>query len=199
MSDPARRPTSARLTESELVDRARTGDVEAFERLASLHTDHVYMVVLRLVEDRAEAEDVMQEALLRAWRGIDRFQHRSMFFTWLYRIAINEANRALEKQARRGRSVDVDDDAVQLPAPADQEPAEQAEHHELHAALDRAIADLAPPYRTALVLRDVDGLSTRQAAEIVGVGEAAFKSRLHQARLRVRAVLGDETLAAGAP
>ncbi len=197
MTDPASNRPGDRLTENELVALAQARDVDAFERLASAHTDHLFTVVLRLVGDRGEAEDVVQEALLRAWRGIGQFHGRSMFFTWLYRIAVNEANRALEKRSRRGRSVDVDDESVVLPAPAHQEPARQAEQHELHAALDRAIGDLAAPYRTALVLRDIEGLSTREAAEIVGVGEAAFKSRLHQARLTVRAALGDETLVAG--
>jgi RNA polymerase sigma-70 factor (ECF subfamily) len=187
-----------RSTETELIAQARAGDVEAFGRLAGAHTDHLYTVVLRLVGDRGEAEDVVQEALLRAWRGIGRFQGRSLFFTWLYRIAVNEANRALDKRSQRGRSVDVEDDSIVLPAPSAHEPANQAEHHELRRALDHAIAELDGPYRTALVLRDIEGFSTREAAEIVGVGEAAFKSRLHQARLKVRAVLGDETLTAGA-
>jgi len=199
MTELARKRPSASLTERELVDRARAGDVDAFERLASLHTDHLYAVVLRLVGNRAEAEDVLQDALLRAWRAIGRFQNRSRFFTWLYRIAVNEANRALEKRAGKGREVDIDSKSMQLPAPADYEPANQVERRELQALLDRAIDDLAPAYRTALVLRDIEGLSTREAAEIVGVGEAAFKSRLHQARLRVRAVLGDELLAAATP
>lgn len=197
MSDPISNRPGDRLTENELVARAQAGDVDAFERLASAHTDHLFTVVLRLVGDRGEAEDVVQEALLRAWRGIGRFHGRSMFFTWLYRIAVNEANRALEKRLRRGPSVDVDDESVILPAPARQEPDRRAEQHELHAALDRAIGDLAAPYRTALVLRDIEGLSTREAAEIAGVGEPAFKSRLHQARLTVRAALGDGTLLAG--
>jgi len=197
VSDPASNRPGDRLTESELVVLAQAGDVDAFERLASAHTDHLFTVVLRLVGDRGEAEDVAQEGLLRAWRGIGQFHGRSMFFTWLYRIAVNEANRALEKRARRGHSVDVNDESVVLPALARQEPARQAEQHELRAALDRAIGDLAAPYRTALVLRDIEGLSTREAAEIVGVGEPAFKSRLHQARLSVRAALGDQALVAG--
>ncbi len=187
------------MTEAELVGRARAGDVEAFERLAGVHTDHLYTVVLRLVGDRAEAEDVVQETLLRAWRGIGRFQGRSLFFTWLYRIAINEANRALEKRFRAGRSVQVNEEAVQLAAPARQEPANQAEQAELHAALEAAIAELAPAYRTAFVLRDIEGFSTREAAEIAEIGEAAFKSRLHQARLKVRAVVGDVALTADVP
>jgi RNA polymerase sigma-70 factor (ECF subfamily) len=190
----------AKLTpESELVARAKAGDLDAFEQLAGAHADRVYTVVLRLVGDRVEAEDVVQETLLRAWRGIGRFQGRAMVFTWLYRIAVNESNRALERRSRRGTTVPVDDEAVQLPAPAHEGPARRTERKELRDALELAIADLDPPYRTALVLRDIEGLSTREAAKIVGVGEAAFKSRLHQARLRVRAALGDAALVAVAP
>ncbi len=189
--------TLVSAAETELIARAGAGDVEAFERLAGAHTDQLYTVVLRLLGDRGEAEDVVQEALLRAWRGIGRFQGRSLFFTWLYRIAVNEANRTLEKRSRRGRSIDVDDDSIILPAPTPDQPAHQVERRELRHALDHAIAELSAPYRTALVLRDIEGLSTREAAEIVGVGEAALKSRLHQARLQVRAALGDERLVDG--
>jgi RNA polymerase sigma-70 factor (ECF subfamily) len=194
-----RRSSSAPQTaERELVSRAQAGDVAAFEQLAGAHADRLYAVVLRLIGDRAEAEDVVQEALLRAWRGIGRFKGSSMFFTWVYRIAVNEANRALEKRGRAGQSVPVDGESVQISAPPDEGPARQAEHEELREALDLAIAELTPPYRTALVLRDIEGLSTREAAEIAGVGEAAFKSRLHQARLKVRAALTDAALIASA-
>jgi RNA polymerase sigma-70 factor (ECF subfamily) len=192
-----RRPTDT--PESELISRARDGDVAAFEQLTDAHADRLYSTVLRLIGNRSDAEDVVQETLLRAWRGIGRFQGRSMYFTWLYRIAINEANRALEKRSRRGMSVTIEDEGLQPPTPQRKSPAEQAEQRELRSALDRAIADLAPVHRTALVLRDVEGLSTCEAAEIVDIGEAAFKSRLHQARLKVRTALGDETLIAASP
>jgi len=138
---------------------------------------------------------VAQEVMLRAWQGITRFRGQSSYFTWLYRIAVNEANRALEKRARHPAGVTLGADELQLPAPGALDPSRQAENSELRRALGRALADLPPPLRTALVLRDVEGLSTQEAAEIAGVGEAAFKSRLHQARLRVRAAIGDEALA----
>jgi RNA polymerase sigma-70 factor, ECF subfamily len=141
---------------------------------------------------------VVQETLLRAWRGIGRFQGRAMVFTWLYRIAVNESNRALERRVRRRATVPVDEEAVQVQAPLQDGPANRAEQRELREALQVAIAKLSPPYRTALVLRDVEGLSTRDAARIVGVGEAAFKSRLHQARLKVRASVSDAALVAAA-
>jgi RNA polymerase sigma-70 factor (ECF subfamily) len=154
------------------------------------------MLLLRLVGDRGEAEDVAQEVMLRAWQGIARFRGQSSYFTWLYRIGVNEANRALAKRARRPASVAIGADELQLPESAADDPSRRAENSELRRALGRALAGLPPALRTAIVLRDVEGLSTQEAAEVVGIGQAAFKSRLHQARLRVRAAIGDETLAA---
>ncbi|HSZ05988.1 MAG TPA: sigma-70 family RNA polymerase sigma factor [Solirubrobacteraceae bacterium] len=182
--------------ERDLVRGAQAGEVAAFEQLVGEHADRLYAVAVRLVVDRTEAEDVVQESLLRAWRGIGRFKGHSMFSTWLYRIAVNESNRALERRLRRGVAIPIDEEFVQIPAPAHDGPASQAEQEELRHGLDTAIASLAPPYRTALVLRDIEGLSASEAAKIAGVGEAAFKSRLHQARLKVRAALDDTALIA---
>jgi RNA polymerase sigma-70 factor, ECF subfamily len=181
-------------TEASLLARARAGDVAAFEQLSGAYADRLFMLLLRLLGDRAEAEDLAQEVMLRAWRGITRFQGRSSFFTWLYRIAVNEANRALERRARRPPDTAIGAHELTLPAPAAAEPARQAENSELRLALGKALAGLPPELRTAIVLRDVEGLSTQEAAEIVGIGQAAFKSRLHQARLRVRAAIGDDAL-----
>jgi len=187
---------AAQKPECELVGAAQAGNLAAFEELAGVHADHLYSVVLRLVGDHGDAEDVMQEALLRAWRGIGRFRADASFFTWLYRIAVNESNRALERRLRRPVTVGTDEEPVQVAAPAQHEPVIRAEHRALREALKLAIANLGSPYRTALVLRDLEGLSTREAAKISGVGEAAFKSRLHHARLKVRASLGDAALTA---
>jgi RNA polymerase sigma-70 factor, ECF subfamily len=93
-----------------------------------------------------------------------------------------------------GNRVSIDAEALRVPADAQDEPSRRLEQTKLRQALSKALAELPPDYRTAIVLRHVEGLSTQQAAEIVGVGEAAFKSRLHQARLRVRAAIGDEAL-----
>jgi len=185
---------SATNTEGALLARAKAGDVGAFEQLSAAYADRLYMLLLRLLGDRAEAEDVAQEVMLRAWQGISRFQGRSSYFTWLYRIAVNEANRALDKRSRRPPGLSLGPEELQLPDAPALEPARQAEASELRQALARALAELPPPLRTAIVLRDVEGLSTEEAAEIAGVGQAAFKSRLHQARLRVRTAIGDEAL-----
>jgi RNA polymerase sigma-70 factor (ECF subfamily) len=181
-------------TEARLLARAQAGDVTAFERLSSAYADRVFMLLLRLLGDRGEAEDVAQEVMLRAWRGIARFQGQSSYFTWLYRIAVNEANRALEKKARRPAGVSIGPQELQLPASLAYDPSRQAENSELRRVLGQALAELPPALRTAIVLRDVEGLSTQEAAEIAGVSQAAFKSRLHQARLRVRAAIGDQAL-----
>jgi RNA polymerase sigma-70 factor (ECF subfamily) len=181
-------------TEASLLARAQAGDVAAFERLSGRYADRLFMLLLRLLGDRAEAEDVAQEVMLRAWQGITRFRGQSSYFTWLYRIAVNEANRALERRARRPAGASIGAHELDLPASPAQDPYRQAENSELRRALGRALAELPSPLRTAIVLRDVEGLSTQQAAEIAGVGEAAFKSRLHQARLRVSATLGDQAL-----
>ncbi len=181
-------------TEASLLARAQAGDASAFERLSGAYADRLFMLLLRLLGDRDEAADVAQEVMLRAWQGIARFRGQSSYFTWLYRIAVNEANRALEKRGRRPPGVPIGADELQLPTSPADDPSRQAENSELRRALGGALAELPPALRTAIVLRDVEGLSTQEAAEIAGVGQAAFKSRLHQARLRVRAAIGDETL-----
>jgi RNA polymerase sigma-70 factor, ECF subfamily len=196
MSRTIRSSAGVKTPEHELIGLAQAGDVGAFEALAEVHADRLYAVALRLLGDAGEAEDVLQETLLRAWRGIRRFEGRATVFTWLYRIAVNESNRALERRQRRRSNVPVDELASEVPAPSTDGPASRAERRELREALQTAISQLSPPCRTALVLRDIEGLSTREAAEIAGVGEAAFKSRLHQARLTVRALVGDAALVA---
>ncbi len=181
-------------TEATLITRAQAGDVSAFEQLSGAYADRLFMLLLRLLGDRSEAEDVAQDVMLRAWQGITGFRGQSSYFTWLYRIAVNEANRARERRARRPVDVPVGAEQLQLPASPAHEPSRQAENSELRRALGQALAQLPPALRTAIVLRDVEGLSTQEGAEIAGVSQAAFKSRLHQARLRVRAAVGDENL-----
>jgi RNA polymerase sigma-70 factor, ECF subfamily len=183
-------------TEASLIARAKAGDSIAFEHLSSAYADRIFMLLLRLLGDRGDAEDVAQEVMLRAWRAIGAFRGKSSYFTWLYRIAVNEANRALQRRARRPASVPIGPDELQLPASGLVDPALYAENRELRAALMRALHDLPSELRTAIVLRDIERLSTEDAAEIAGVGQAAFKSRLHKARLRMREAIGDDALLA---
>lgn len=122
--------------------------------------------------------------------GLGRFEGRSQFFTWLYRIGLNEAKR---RAARRPAPaiLAVEEGALEEAADLRDAPQSRAEQRELRSALERAVRSLPAGYRTPLILRDVEGLTTEQAARIMGLREAAFKSRLHRARLAVRDAVGD--------
>jgi RNA polymerase sigma-70 factor, ECF subfamily len=183
------RPASAEH-ERVLVERARGGDRAAFEELVRRHADRLYAVILRFVADGNEAQEVTQEAFLRAWRGIGRFEGRSRFFTWLYRIGINEAKR---RAARRPRAAvtSLDDEPIEEAPDWSEAPDARFEQADLRRVLEDAIRSLPGEYRTPIILRDVEGLSTREAAEVMELGEPAFKSRLHRARLAVRRALDE--------
>jgi RNA polymerase sigma-70 factor, ECF subfamily len=172
-----------------LVRRASEGDMKAFEELVMRHADGVYVVLRRFGLDDDEARDVAQETFLRAWRGLPRFEGRARFFTWLYRIAYNEAQRRLSKRPPAGAVVSteerpLDDLAADAPGPA-----EEVEREELRDALAAALRELPVDLRAPVVLRDVEGLSTREAASVLDLGEAAFKSRLHRGRMALRRLL----------
>ncbi|GAC1573535.1 MAG: hypothetical protein NVS3B18_06930 [Candidatus Dormibacteria bacterium] len=176
--------------EAALVARAQAGDRLAFEALVRLHADRLFAVVSRLVDDRHEAEEATQEAFLRAWRAIARFNGESLFFTWLYRIGVNEAHRLTARRATRGPVASLDEPG-NVPVDPRPGPAERAQQHDLRVALEAAVRALDVRYRAPLILRDIEGLSTSEAAAAMGLGEAAFKSRLHRARLLVREAVED--------
>ena len=183
-------------SDAELVAKARGGDSAAFAALVRKHADRLYAVLVRFTRDPEEAEDALQEALLRAWRSIGRFELRSSFFTWLYRIGVNEAKRRAERGPRQDVLVSAEDH--DLDRLRDQRPLPDAEAAgtEFRRALEVAIRRLPLDYRMPLVLRDVEGIGTRDAAAVMELSEAAFKSRLHRARMAVREELGpllDET------
>jgi RNA polymerase sigma-70 factor, ECF subfamily len=188
--------TAGADAEAQLVSSAQEGDRESFEQLVRLHADRLYAVVIRLVGDRQEAEEVVQETFLRAWRSLGRFEGRSQFFTWLYRIGVNEAKRTHERRRVRPAQAPLDEAPGQA-ADERQAPHARAEAHDLRQALEAAILDLPMDYRMPLVLRDVEGLSTAEAARAMDLGEAAFKSRLHRARLAVRAAVEELVIREG--
>jgi RNA polymerase sigma-70 factor, ECF subfamily len=178
-------------SEHELIRRARADDQDAFAELVLLHADRVYGALRRFGLNPDEADEVAQEVFVRAWRGLSRFEQRSRFSTWLYRIAFNEAQRRLSRRPRRRAEADEDreDPVGALAEPPELGPEAQTLDRELEQTLERALDQLPADWRTAVVLRDIEGLPTHDAAEVVGVGEAAFKSRLHRGRMRLRTLL----------
>jgi len=180
-------PTS----EHELIRRARAGDEDAFAELVTLHGARVLSALRRFGLDEDEADEVAQEVFLRAWRGLARFEERAQFSTWLYRIAFNEAQRRRSRRALPRAEADSahEDPIVGVPESPDLGPEAQTLSREFQQNLDRALRRLPAEWRDAVVLRDIEGFSTEQAAGIVGVRQAAFKSRLHRGRMQLRDLL----------
>ena len=184
--------TGADSSEHELVRRARSGDEDAFAQLVMRHADRVYGALRRFGLDPDEADEVAQEVFVRAWRGLSRFEERSRFSTWLYRIAFNEAQRRLSRrpppraEPEPGRE---DDPILALAASPERGPDAQTLDREFEQTLERALGQLPAAWRAAVVLRDIENLSTHDAATITGVREAAFKSRLHRGRMQLRTLL----------
>jgi RNA polymerase sigma-70 factor, ECF subfamily len=180
-----------RASERDLIRRARGGDEDAFEGLVAMHAGRVHSALRRFGLDCAEADEVAQEVFVRAWRGLPRFEERAQLSTWLYRIAFNEAQRRLSRRGPRRHEPgpEMDDAIAALPESSDLAPEARALDREFERILERALDQLPADWRAAVVLRDLEGLSTKEGAEVVGVRQAAFKSRLHRGRMRLRSLL----------
>lgn len=161
-----------------LLDAARDGDLDAFAMLVRRHQVAVYRVALRMLASEAEAQDATQETFVRAWRGLRRFRGDSAVSTWLYRIV---TRRCLDLIAMRRPAADLE----QTDLPAHDDPAKTAEERDRLRAVTRAIAALPGDQRAALVLREFEGLSYDQIAEVMHTSVAAVKGRIHRARLAV--------------
>ncbi len=171
-------------TDADLVRAAADGDTRAFETLYRRHVDRVHGAVLRLAGyDQARAEDLVQEAFVRAWQKLGSFRHESAFGTWLYRLAVNTALMALRA---RGADPVRTMDEEHLPEIADN-PFCAAERDEL----ERAIAALPPRARAVLVLHDVEGWRHQDIAGELDMAVGSSKAQLHRARGLLRRALGE--------
>jgi RNA polymerase sigma-70 factor, ECF subfamily len=182
----------AALEEIALVDLARGGDLAAFSELVRRYERRVYRTARHIVQNDEDAEDVLQEAMLKAFEHLDSFQGNSKFYTWLVRIAVNESLMKLRKR-KSDRTVSLDESIetdeepiVREIAVWDDNPEQRYSQTELREILDKAIDSLKPIFRTVFILRDVEELSTEETAEILGLSIAAVKSRLLRARLQLR-------------
>jgi RNA polymerase sigma-70 factor (ECF subfamily) len=170
------------------VERARSGEVAAFEWLVQRHQQRALMVALGLLRDREDARDACQEAFLRAWRALPRFDGQAQFATWLHRIVVNVCIDRLRRHTPA--QVALDDVASTLCASDD--PAHRAEGLELGTRISCALNQLSATHRTVLVLREIEGLSYQEIADSMRCSLGTVMSRLFHARKRMQALLLEE-------
>jgi RNA polymerase sigma-70 factor, ECF subfamily len=191
-------PTKPETLDSELVERAKSGDLNAFETLTNRHEQRVYSLALRMLGHQQDAEDVTQQTFLSALESLSGFRGEAQFSTWLLRIASHAALKVIRK--RKGLStVSLDeatepDDQDSIPHPefiADwrDSPEELVRKHEVRSLLNQALDQLDEKHRLVFLLRDVEGMSVKETAEVLGLSEANTKVRLLRARLQLREIL----------
>ena len=183
-----------RLAPNDTVTPAKlkAKDPEAISGLVELYSDNIYRTAIKMLGNEQDAEDVLQETILKVLRSIDHFEERSSLSTWIYRITMNEALMLLRKRKNVPVSVDAEqDDEVGLEEPKEIVdwcclPENELLDDESRGYLDEAVKRLSPALRAVFVLRDIDGLSVRETAETLDISESAVKTRLLRARLQLR-------------
>jgi RNA polymerase sigma-70 factor (ECF subfamily) len=171
--------TGEQLSDADVVARVRAGDTALFEILIRRYNQRVYRAVRAVLRGDDEVEDAMQQAYLSAFANLGQFAERAQFSTWLIRIAVNEA---LARLRKRGR-FEWEMPEMESTAP---NPEQQAAISQMREVVEQELEALSTTYRTVLVLRDVEGLSTAETAEALGVSDDVVKTRLHRARAMVR-------------
>jgi len=177
------------------IKALKAGDREAFAAMVDAYSPKLYKLALRMSGDPLEAEDILQEAFLKAYRGLENFRGGSKLSTWLYRITANEA--LMRHRKHEFEKVPIDeplllDNGAEIPRELKDWcclPEAELMSAEAQDTLDIAINSLSPALRAAFVLRDLHGLSTREAADVLQISEAAIKTRLLRARLQLRETL----------
>jgi len=188
-------PTNRQSTtqdEGDLVARAQRGDASAFTELVNRYERRIYRLARNITQSDEDAEDVLQEAFLKAYEHLDGFQGQSKFYTWIVRIAVNEALMKLRKR-KSDRTVSLDEtidtgeeNVVREIAVWEDSPEQKYSQKEIREVLDQAIMSLRPAFRAVFVLRDVEDLSTEETAAVLDLSVPAVKSRLLRARLQLR-------------
>ncbi|HEX2057218.1 MAG TPA: RNA polymerase sigma factor [Actinomycetota bacterium] len=187
--NPNRSEAPRELVPTDLVDRCRRGDEIAWKELVELTHREVYTLCLRILHDPSDAAEATQDAYLKAWRGLRGFRGEAQFTTWLYRVASNAAiSKHRSRKRRRAYEVGAEDELLSaLPASGSVEGT--AEVRGDVRAVEAAIRDLPDHYRSAVVLRDVYGLSIEEIAKELKISETAAKVRVHRARKKLKETL----------
>ena len=195
-ASPTKTVTSRELAERELMQRVRNGETDLFYELIRPYERAVFLSAASILRNDADAEEVAQEAMLKAFKNLARFREESKFSTWLIQIAINEAKMRLRKDRQHlYESIDhsqVTDEGDYIPkdfADWREIPSEALQRAEVRGALHKALAALPEKYRTVLILRDVQQLSIAETAQVLGISEENVKTRTSRGRLQMRDAL----------
>ena len=195
---PSNRPESP--SDAEAIERARRGDHGAFKILVERYQARVFRLALRVLRNEEAARDAVQEGFLKVYRSLDRFEGRSSFYTWLYRLVLNlcldmkrrdRSDREVEWTEERAHPADPGEASPSLEA-ADGGPAGALERRQIRERVAAAIEQLPDVQRETLILREVEGLSYSEIAESLGISKGTVMSRLHYARKKVARILEEE-------
>ena len=184
--------SARKIDEPVLLEQSRHGDSAAFSELVRRYEGKIFRLAQHITQNREDAEDVLQETFLKAYEHLDQFKGNSKFYTWIVRIAVNQAlmklrKRKTDKTVSMDETLDTGEDTVAREiATWDPNPEERYSQQEMQRILGEAVDSLAPPYRAVFVLRDIDELSTEETAEALELSIPAVKSRLLRARLQLR-------------
>jgi len=182
------------ISQAGLIERVRSGEHEAFYELVRPHERAIHVVALSILNNEADAEEVAQEAILKAFKGIGQFRQEAKFSTWVIQIVINEARTRLRRYRKNlhdslDDGIKGDDEGDYIPkdfADWREIPSEALQTSQLRQALNRALTSLQPKYRQVLILRDVQHMSISETAHLLGITEGSVKTRLLRARLMMR-------------
>jgi len=181
------------VNEPDLVARSREGDTAAFNELITLHRGRVFGVVVQMVRNEDDAMDLTQEVFVRAWKALPRFDGRSKFSSWLYRIATNAALDALRRAKVRPRPEEWNEETMQPESPTgpDSSPQARLDRMEIRRRIDEAIQELSPEHRAVIVLKELEDLSYKEIAEVLSCSIGTVMSRLFYARKNLQKKLAD--------
>jgi RNA polymerase sigma-70 factor (ECF subfamily) len=169
------------MSDEEVVERVRGGETPLFEIIMRRYNQRLFRIIRGILKDESEAEEVMQEAYVRAYRHLDQFAARSKFATWLTKIAVYEAYARLRNQHRSPQT-----DGAEPLAASDRSPEQRTFDSELRSLLESAIDSLSDDYRSVLIMRDVEGMSISETAECLNITDQNVKVRLFRARAMIR-------------
>lgn len=181
---------SKEISNSELVKKSQLGDRSAFEQLVIRHQELVFSLAYKLTGNREMANDVAQEAFIRAWKAIEKFRGDSTFSTWIYRITVNTAW-TLRKKAKKHNTLNIDDTYEPIVIDEKKDPEMVAINSDLSSVLSKALNNLPVEQRIIVELKNIEGRSHKEIADYLDISVTAAKVRLHRAHQKLRQILED--------